>query len=126
MSYTLGAAARATGMSKPTIARAIQKGRLSATRSDDGGYVIDPAELHRVYPVKGNGVGHVQQSEPGPNAGQASEHLLRLVTEQADTIRDLRARLDAESEERRKVQMQLTALLSPPAPRSWWPWRRGR
>lgn len=130
--YTLGEAARATGKSKPTIARAIQSGRLSAARGDDGAYAIDPAELSRIYPVTGNGVGHAQRSEPGPNDGQASEHLLRLVTEQADTIRDLRARLDAErarfdteSEERRKVQVQLTALLSPPPRRSWrWPWGR--
>jgi hypothetical protein len=49
--YTLGAAARAVGKSKATISRAIKAGRLSADRSDDGGYAIDPAELHRVYPA---------------------------------------------------------------------------
>jgi hypothetical protein len=39
----------------------------------------------------------------------------RLVAEQAETIRDLRDRLDHEAEERRK----LTAILTGPR-RSWW------
>ena len=133
MSYTLGQAARATGKSKPTIARAIQTGKVSAARGDDGNYEIDPAELHRVYPVIGKTNGQAQRSEPGPNDGQASEYLLARVAEQADTIRDLRTRLDAESEERRKVQVQLTAVLadlrSPPPSTVWGrflAWRRLR
>lgn len=48
---TLGQAARLTGTSKTTLTRAIRAGRLSATRRDDGGYEIDPAELCRVYTV---------------------------------------------------------------------------
>ena len=50
MTYTLGMAARATGVSKSTIHRAIKSGRVSAGRSDTGDYAIDPAELHRVFP----------------------------------------------------------------------------
>jgi len=50
MSHTLGMAARATGLSKSTIYRAIKSGRISAGRSDTGDYAIDPAELHRVFP----------------------------------------------------------------------------
>lgn len=46
---TLGQAAKLTGTSKTTITRAIKAGRMSATRRDDGGYSIDPAELARVY-----------------------------------------------------------------------------
>ena len=49
MSYTLEQAARATGKTKPTIARDIQIGRLSATRGGDGSYVIDSAELPNGY-----------------------------------------------------------------------------
>ena len=50
MTYTLGMAARATGLSKSTIHRAIKGGRISATRADAGSYDIEPAELHRVFP----------------------------------------------------------------------------
>jgi excisionase family DNA binding protein len=47
---SLREAAQQAGTSKSTILRAIQSGRLSAPRNDDGGYDIDPAELFRVYP----------------------------------------------------------------------------
>jgi excisionase family DNA binding protein len=50
MTYTLGMAARATGLSKSTIHRAIKNGRISATRTDAWSFAIDPAELHRVFP----------------------------------------------------------------------------
>jgi hypothetical protein len=139
MAYTLGQAARATGKSKPTIARAIAKGRLSASRDETGAYVIDPAELHRVYAVPVSGNGHVKQSVPGEPAGTSLEalHVERdlyraLAEEREATIRDLRARLDAEAEERRRVQERLTGLLThrrpgsvPPAGgavvrQTWW------
>jgi hypothetical protein len=44
------------GQSKSTLWRAIKAGRLSATRTDTGDYQIDPAELHRVFPL-GTGEG---------------------------------------------------------------------
>ena len=50
MAYTLGQAAKATGLSKPTLSEAIKRGRISASKDDFGRYQIDPAELHRVYP----------------------------------------------------------------------------
>ena len=50
MAYTLGQAAKATGLSKPTLSEAIKRGRISANKDDFGRYQIDPAELHRVYP----------------------------------------------------------------------------
>ena len=117
MSYTLGAAARHTGRSKATISKAISSGRLSATRSDRGGWFIDAAELERVYPVNGS---PKPQTEPLETAA-----LNRLLDEREATIRDLRQRLDASEAERRCAQERLTALItveSPPAQtsRRWW------
>ena len=42
-------AATVSGQSKSTIWRAVNSGRLSATRTYTGDYQIDPAELHRVF-----------------------------------------------------------------------------
>lgn len=53
---SLREAAQQARTSKSTILRAIQKGCLSATRTDDGGYAIQPAELFRVYPPKAKAV----------------------------------------------------------------------
>ena len=48
---TLGQAAKATGKSKATISQAIQKGKICAEKDEHGRWRIEPAELHRIYPV---------------------------------------------------------------------------
>ena len=47
--FTLGAAAKHVGKSKPTISKAIKDGTLSATKVN-GVYQIDPSELERAFP----------------------------------------------------------------------------
>ena len=152
--YTLGQAARAVGRSKTTLGRYIKSGRLSASRAEDGAYMIDPAELNRVFHMARHGNGHMERHverpvtldslEPAPSPETlALRQLLaerdRLVEEQAAAIRDLRHRLDEERAERRQTterlaaaQERIAALLTDqrPAPtaspsgRSWWRWGR--
>jgi len=64
--YTLGTAAKATGLAKSTIHRAIKSGKVSARHKDGNSYEIDPAELHRVFPALGQGV-----AENGSDKGSA-------------------------------------------------------
>ena len=122
MSYTLGEAAKATGKSKAALSRAIKLHKISATKKDDGSFQIDPAELHRVYPpVQAE---QVAQQFPVNTAATAEIRELRAKLEAAAeriadkdaVIDDLRQRLDTEGEERRKVQAQLTALLTDQRP----------
>ena len=54
-----------------------------------------------------NGAGTYPASSPGEMEG-----LRLLLAEREETMRDLRARLDAEATERRRVQERLTALLT--------------
>jgi hypothetical protein len=116
MSYTLGDAARATGKAKPTIAKAIATGRVSAERNEDGSYRIDPAELHRVYPMTGNGERNGLQKDTPPAAPdlRGEVELWRaLATDREETIRHLRSLLD-------RVML---ADRRPPVPargRLWW------
>jgi hypothetical protein len=55
--YSLKQAADAVGRGKPAILKAINSGRISAKKDDNGQWQIDPAELHRVYPVTTTGNG---------------------------------------------------------------------
>ena len=48
--HTLGTAAKATGLNKSTVLRAIKSGKISAAKNEHGEWQVDPAELHRVYP----------------------------------------------------------------------------
>lgn len=122
MLYTLGQAAKATGRSKPTIQRAIKNGQISAKRNENGSYVIDPAELHRVFPAvteSCNVTDNVKQSEP--QALQGEIQLLRELLRQVEGERDdLRRRLDEAEAARREAATEtrrLTLLLThqPPA-----------
>ena len=49
--HTLSSAARAAGVAKSTISRAVKAGRLSAHKLTSGTYAIYPGELLRVFPV---------------------------------------------------------------------------
>ena len=51
MSYTLATAAKATGLNKSTILRAIKGGQITGTKDQFGEWRIEPVELHRVYPA---------------------------------------------------------------------------
>jgi hypothetical protein len=125
MSYTLGAAARTTGKSKATIHRAIKSGRLSAARTERGGWLIDPAELARVFPEIGEtGAETVTMRQSATRSaaiGTAAEPALgtaaleRLLVEREETIRWLRSRIEADAEERRRL---LALLTGPRVP--WW------
>ena len=48
MSYSLGAAAAATGLNKTSILRAIKSGKISGTKDVLGQWWVEPAELQRV------------------------------------------------------------------------------
>jgi hypothetical protein len=131
MSYTLGDAAKATGKSKTTIHRAIKSGRISAAKSEDGSYSIDPSELHRVFPP-------VTEATPA-NAfpRNATEHqsnnleTLRIQMELQEKERERERALLQETiadlrEDRDKWRQQATALLEDHRPKGFFKRLLGR
>ena len=141
MKYTLGTAAKATGKSKSTLSRDIKGGKISATRRDDGSYEIDPAELHRVYPVVERGTGFWNPTENArapssehPETGSLAAELAavraRLETIEAERERErsqLLGQMEDVRQDRDHWRQQATALLTdqrrPQATmerRSWW------
>jgi len=134
MGYTLGTAAKATGMSRTAILRAIGKSKISAKKNDHGEWDIDPAELHRVYPQKqpdtGTDNSTIETPENTRLAAENAEMKVKLdaaeqrMRDKDAVIDDLRGRLDRESEERRKLTAILTDQREQPARRGWWPFGR--
>jgi hypothetical protein len=140
MGHTLGTAAKATGMSRTAILRAIGKGKISAQKNDHGEWDIDPSELHRLYPHKqadtvtdtgdkpehGNSDFIIENREMKAKLEAAEQRIL----DKDSVIDDLRRRLDAEGEERRKLtailtdqraqQVTVTAVTPAQTRRSWW------
>ena len=117
MTMSLNEAAKSCHKAKGTVLKAIKEGKLSAPKDAQGRYEIDPSELHRVFPLTAD-----DQSEK-PIQTITSNHENRIEIERlraelkaantlsenmAETVADLRERLDREGEERR----QLTAMLT--------------
>ena len=100
MPYTLGQAAKATGMTKTTIAEAIKKGRISAVKDESGRYQIDPSELHRVYkPVS------TQDGKEDTQTEQYKTHELTakimVLEAQIKAIGEIKERIEAECDDLR-------------------------
>jgi hypothetical protein len=131
MAYTLTEAARAVQKDKTTLLRAIKSGKISAVRDAvTGGWRIEPAELHRIYPVTADSVADALQRDgnigrSGDSAEVEIRELRARLTDKDEQIADLRRRLDAESEERRRLMMLLADQRASSVPaRRWWTWRR--
>jgi chromosome segregation ATPase len=119
MGHTLGTAAKATGLSRTAILRAIKTNKISAQKNDLGEWNIDPAELHRVYPpIAEKAVtvnGDLQNDDLTLKNREMQARLEaaeQRIRDKDDVIDDLRRRLDQSEQERRDKDRQLTALLT--------------
>jgi excisionase family DNA binding protein len=147
---SLREAAEQAGVSKSTVFRAIQSGRMSAPRTDDGGFAIDPAELFRVYPPK-SAAERVASHSKGHDAPDSDTVALLIRNVQLEAeLNGLRAMAEELRRSRDKWEEQAERLVrqlappvivppspastvpsvsnvrtnSGPAPRGWWPFRR--
>ena len=111
MYYSMKQAAEATGKTKPTILRAIQKGKISAKKDEHGEWEIDPAELHRVYKPVPVGTG-TRTNANGAIDSREIELLREMLADKDRQIESLNRHLEAIDEERRTTLRQLTAILT--------------
>ncbi len=125
MTYTLKEAAKATGKSKTTIHRALKSGKVSAIRTNNGAYAIEPAELHRVFPPI------PAERDVEHSIMNVEEHTrndlgtLRLQLESTEKERDrerqqLKEMIADLREDRDRWRQQATALLEDKRPRGFW------
>src|SRR3954453_480164 len=145
MPYTITQAAKEVQKDKTTLLRAIRTGKISARRDAvTGNWLIEPAELHRVYPVTADLVADAVlrggNTQPRSDSTEVEIRELRArLTDKDAQIADLQRRLDTEAAERRQAierllaaQEKITALTdqraaavppTAPAKRSWMFWQ---
>jgi hypothetical protein len=91
MPYSLQSAATACGVNRSTILRAVKSGRISATKDELGAWVLEPVEVHRVYPlVAVDGASPV--AVPNPARGDSATDIL------VEELRGMIARMAKEHE----------------------------
>ena len=111
MFLTLSQAARAVKKSKNTLIRAIEKGRLSATRGENKIYQIDPSELARIYGVSVEAE-RLTRSGPSDTSYKTELAVLRAVLEEVKASReDLRRERDDIRLERDSWRQQAERLM---------------
>ena len=107
-------AAAMVGRTRPAILKAIQKGKLTATRDAHGRWLIDPAELTRVYRAIVTANSNVELESTHANA----EVIARLQGELDATKAHLATALTSADDW--KKQAQMLALVGPKKPTSFW------
>jgi excisionase family DNA binding protein len=119
MKLTQAEAARAAGVSRTHILRAIKSGRLSAEKLENGGVRIDASELLRVWPDadlkrsgnSSNSRGNSTGNSHGDTRNSAEQELFDEIRQDRDR---LRAELDKERQERERlvwvIQQQAAAV----------------
>jgi hypothetical protein len=114
MTYlSLGEAAKAAGVAKGTISKALKSGKLSYSEKTSAGYKIDTSELFRVFPRKPLETPQSERLETPPETPAENTELavLRVRLDAAEQrASDLSKQLDRAHEEK----LRLMALL--PAP----------
>src|SRR4051794_8781910 len=120
--FSLGQAAKAAEVSKGTISKALSSGRMSYRSKENGQYQIDAAELFRVFPrkrtetIESERLETPRETDETPVLRAKLEAVEARLQDKDGVIEDLRRRLDAEAEERRKLTALLTDQRPQPQP----------
>ena len=119
MGLSLRQAADMCGKGRSTLHRALQSGKMSGTKSDNGEWSIDGSELARAFPWDTSGhdkrdtKGHQVESQKNSDATETEIRMLReMLDRERETVEDLRERL---------TRAELLLTDQRPKPRSWWP-----
>jgi len=125
MKYTAGQAAKATGVATATITRALKNGRISGQKDDSGVWMIDPSELHRVFPPvskQDSATPNTQDHEIARETPERGPEISALERE----VQTLREALSDAREDRDKWRdmAERLSLASPPKASSHGFWSR--
>jgi hypothetical protein len=112
MKYTAGQAAKAAGVSKATITRALQNGKISGSKDDSGAWSIDPAELHRVFPP----VAHEPPATPTMKQPATPGKVVETGVLERENQMLREALIEARQERDRWHQIAERLSIAPPAP----------
>jgi DNA-binding transcriptional MerR regulator len=133
---SLNQASKDTGISLSTLSRWRKKGKISAEKTENGGYLIDTSEYDRIaelqklsshmQPLQMAQVTNIATSNDTPILELKITMLEKQLADKQQENDRLWQRLDAEAEERRKLTMLLsdmrekTPQTPPEKPKGFW------
>lgn len=130
---SLSQAAKDTGVSLPTLSRWRKRGKITAEKTKNGGYLIDTSEYDRIYSIKQT-TPNVKGNMEGNTLGFATPNETNLLQVKVDVLEERLKEKDALLDELRterndwKEQAQKLLLQAPQKPpegdKSIFWWRR--
>jgi len=126
---TLGQAAKMTGKSKPTIAKAVNSGRISGKKGKDGVYQIEVSELLRVYDAKSEAKSEplvLTQGMSEKVAELEKKHLEEKLQDAERRMLKLEQERDQAIQDAREDRAKFMALLEDQRPRGFFGRLRGK
>lgn len=121
MKLTLNKAAQACGRSKSTLLEAIKSGRLSAPKNELGHYIIDPSELHRVFPFQVSDNAEPVQNRPTEPLPTTPENHLEITAlkRETDLLREMLEKAETNADHWRLMAERQQALLEDKRPKGF-------
>lgn len=119
MKLSLNQAAKTCGRAKSTLLDAIKNGRLSALKTKNGHYEIDPSELHRVFPFAApDHQEPVPDRTPVPQPTPTENHPnTKGLEREIELLREMLDKAETNAEHWRKLAERQQALLDDRRPK---------
>ena len=115
---TISKAAKVFDVSRPTLLKHLNNGKISGEKVTDKGWQIDTAELARVYAARlAPG-----QKQPPETLSPVSIGLESDLKAEVEELKRSLAVAEALAEDRGKRLDQAMRMLEAPKRRGWWPW----
>jgi hypothetical protein len=119
-------AVKAYQVSRATLTKALSNGKISAEKTTAGHWLIDAAELARVYAPRSPQRAASRASQGQVNRDEPAQKTASDAADMAVRLARAEAALDAEREKVELLQHNLDDLRrmlpAPGARRRWWPW----
>ena len=119
MELSASQAAKSVGKSVPTITRAIKKGKLTAKPRDGGGWIIDAAELFRVWPAVSN-----DTDENNTMLGSETTIEASVLERELELTREMLNEAKADRDSWKEQAQKITALIEDQSARKKGFWAR--
>ena len=112
-------AAKKVGKSVPTITRAIKKGNLSAKPREGGGWIIEAAELFRVWPAVSD------ETDANPTMlGSETPSKTSALQREVELLREMLEETRADRDSWKDQAQKITALIEDQSARKKGFWAR--
>lgn len=112
-------------VSRPTLTKALNNGKVSGKKDDNGTWMMETSEISRVYKPRAPlpDKEHVNLSDKNTDEHHYMKGKLEALESYVDDLREQRNKAENRAE---AAEARVTALLSDQSKtrRGWWPWSK--